>query len=135
MTVQITMTQEQIDAVWASEEPENAALEYVQQGEATLIEVNRNSIVGTSGRLTSKLEKTSGSEIGGWDTVYARVVVESGGTILFADDSCVIIAGGLKDEGVAEFIDMMESVAEIIDDDAAEADELSRDGDSGGFTH
>lgn len=64
-----------------------------------------------------------------------RVEVKDYEAILFEDESSVIIAGNLMDENIAEFIDMMETAAETVIADDAAASELSRDGDSGGFTN
>lgn len=107
------MTEEQIQAVKQSDDPEQAAMEYVQQGAATHIEFSGAHIVGFCGKEKRNLEQTSAHKDGGWQDFVLRVGWgDMADEFLFQDSSSVIVPGTMKDEGVASVIEELQSALE-----------------------
>lgn len=107
------MTEEQIKVVKESDEPEQAAMVYVEKGEATIIEFTHEHLMGRCGKKKEYLERGSAEDVGGWDIVADSVRWED-----FADDllcgGSIIIPGTMKDEAVTSFIDQMQNMVALI---------------------
>jgi len=118
------MTEEQIQAVKQSEEPEEAAMVFVRNGEATSIEFSRHHIIGECGKKRRNLEQSGADEAGGWENVAGLINWESIAGSLLCADGPIIVPGEMKDESVVSFIDQMQCAlaAVIRNEDDTEKD-------------
>jgi len=112
------MTEEEIQEVRESDDPEEAAMEFVRQGEATLIEFSRDHIIGTCGKEKRNLETTNADDVGGWSDFAGLVNWDTYVGDGLCPDGPMILPGTPRDEAVVTFIDQdvvaaLEAVREV----------------------
>jgi hypothetical protein len=112
------VTQEQIQAVQQSDEPETAAMEFVNAGIATLIEFSSSNISGYCGKEERFLEPCSAASVGGWEYVFGCLKWgDYEGDLLYSNEDSLIVPGTMKEEAVEGIIDTMKSALDTVEKD------------------
>lgn len=113
------MTEETILTIRDSDDAYKLSLDLVRDGRATFLEFQKESIRAESGKVIKDLSPADASEVGGWLLVYNSAAggpeAVGGANTLYGDSTCLIVAGGIKDEPVQWVIQNLDELRIQVD--------------------
>jgi hypothetical protein len=114
------LTEDDIQVIRGSDDPFKAAMELVENGDATLLEFDKNSIKALSRKIKSEMSLSDASQVGGWRVVYNSMLVRPEGLArrshLYYDDGALIVVGSIQSEPVQSVLDTLEELRIVMED-------------------